>query len=487
MILKQQTLSPGPLILVPFLIVMTAAMGFLTLQGMEIYGLMAILAVLGAVIIILQPQLGIVILLTSFFVTYGKYLPTEGRFTPNNLLGLLFVVLLLLKLYRERDLWFLKEKAIQVFILLIILFLISSRFAEQQTTYVIPELDQTGRMLHNLITRFIFLVFFVNFIRTVRDVKLVIWVVLGLILVSGVSGMQASLGGTNPGEYRAAAQVGIQSAGNANRLAFMCVLGIAILWYFRQAVRSRLLSLLLIGLVPYLAVTTLMTGSRSGLLNLIILFFLIAMEGRFNIKRQVQVALAAITVAYLAAYFLTSTHVERLENLVPGASIEVKGTSSTEKRLRTLENGLKMVIEDPFFGIGIGNFMSNHLRVSGGAAKGSAHNSYLWAAAEGGVPVLLLYLILYGSTFKSLLQVERKSGHAELRLIARGLRTGLSAFLIFSFFADFWLNILMYMLVGLAIALRRVQESESAIVFDKGTEPPIPGYTTGVKSQTTPA
>jgi O-antigen ligase len=287
-------------------------------------------------------------------------------------------------------------------------------------------------MLQNLVTRFVFLIFFVSFIRTLRDVKLVVWAIIGLILVTAFSGAQASIEGMAPGSYRAAAKLGIQAAGNENRLAFLCVAGMAILWYCRRTVRWSLPQLLLTASLPLLALTALLTGSRSGLVNLAILFTLIAMEGRFSIKRQIQTALVVIVAVYLGAYFLTSTHIERLENLVPGASTAVKGTTSIDKRLRTLTDGLGMISENPLFGVGIGNFMWVHLQMTGTTT--SPHNSYLWAASEGGIPTLLLYLALFGVTLKDLLLVERRANQPELRLVARGVRTSLLALLVFTAF-----------------------------------------------------
>jgi hypothetical protein len=82
------------------------------------------------------------------------------------------------------------------------------------------------------------------------------------------------------------------------------------------------------------------------------------------------------------------------------------------------------------------------------------------ALTEGGVPVLVLYLLLFRLSMKNLLQAERESKNTETRLIARGLRIGLICFLFFSVFADFWFNIMTFILVGLAIVLRKIQTEE---------------------------
>jgi O-antigen ligase len=447
---------------VMFLTFISGGMGFLALQDKESIGLMAILAAVGAAIIFARPEFGILLFLASFFVTYGRLIPTEGRFTPNNLLGLLFTVLLLIKIYQEKNVAFLKEKVFQIFLLIVLFFHLSSAILEQKLGNPFPELDLTAVMLHELTSRFIFLVFFVNFIRTLRDVKSVLWMLIGIILVTAISGTVNSLQGTefNMGG-RAAADFGIGAAANANRMAFFCVLGIALTWYCKEMVHSNVLRIVLNAAIPGLAFATLLTASRSGLLNLFVVFALFAMEGKFSVRRQLHLVLVAAVVTFLAHDFLSGTHVERLGNLLPGSSIEKKGGGSTENRLHTLIEVSKIVAQNPILGTGIGNVRWVRLQMFGSAHHVlSPHNSYLLVLAEGGILVLVFYLLLFGLSLKYFLDAERKSKRSEVRLIARSLRTGLIAFLFFTFFADFWFSIVTYVFVGLAIVLRRLQAEE---------------------------
>ncbi|MGH8059826.1 MAG: O-antigen ligase family protein, partial [Candidatus Entotheonellia bacterium] len=276
--------------------------------------------------------------------------------------------------------------------------------------------------------------------------------------VTGLRGAVEGVAGSGREYVRATAEAGIQAAGNPNRLAFFAEVGIALLWYYPQEGRSRWPRLLRMAMIPGLAVTVLLAASRSGLMNLVLLFGLLVIGERFSVKRQLQTVLVLSLSAYLAVSLVTPAHIGRLENLFPGGSIMARGTRSVEGRTETLESGWEMIAREPLFGIGLGNFMWVHLQISG--RRTPSHNSYLWAAAEGGIPTLLLYLVLFGLTFKNLVQVERKARHPGLREVARGLRTSLLVFLSFSFFAEFWHNIIAYVLVGLAIVLRRLQEAE---------------------------
>jgi O-antigen ligase len=465
MTVKKQTLGVERLLWVLPLALLSGTLVLLALQGREMIGLGAILALIATAVIFIRPAIGILVFLASFFVTYGGIIPTQGRFTPNNVLGLFFLVLTIARAYQERNLDFLKDRTLQVFTLIVAFFHLSSHILERQLGNPLPQLDLTGRMLHELTTRFIFLVFFVNFIRTLRDVKLVLYLLLGIIIVTGLSGVANALtgGGFGIGGYRAAADVGISAAGNANRLAFYCVLGIALSWYYKQVVRSRVLNLFLTGAIPGLAIAALMTASRSGLLNLFVVFGLLAMEGRFSIVKQVRLILVVGVIVFFASDFLSDTHMERLWNIPLLSSSGGKGASSTGKRLNTIIDGSKIVIDRPIFGTGIGNFRWVRLQRFG--AAGPPHNSYLWAVTEGGVPTLGLYLLLFWLAFKKVLHVESHSNNREVSLIARGVRTGLLSFLFFSLFADFWLNIMTYVLVGLAIVLGRLRDEELPVDF----------------------
>jgi O-antigen ligase len=186
------------------------------------------------------------------------------------------------------------------------------------------------------------------------------------------------------------------------------------------------------------------------------------MQGRFSLKKQIQIALVMLLVGYGALSLLTASHFERLANIPfigDASSRATKGAGSTAGRESFLREGVKMVASSPLIGIGIGNFTWYYEKQSGRVGS-SPHNSYLAAAVEGGLPALLLYLMLFGCTLHHFGRVERETRDPELRAIACGLRWGMIVFLFFSLFAEFWLNIMTYLLIGCAIVLKRVHEQE---------------------------
>ena len=457
---KSFTLGPG-LLLLPLLLAVAAGMAYLTLQGMETFGLLGLWGLLVVAGLCLRPEMGIVFFMTTFFVTYSEFLPMKGPLTPNNLLGLLFVILLIVQIYREQDLWFVHERSLQLLFTLTVFMFVSSYIAEQSLVNTFEGIEGTSIKLDRMTTRFAFLLFFVNFIRTTRDLKLVLWTLVGIILLTAASAVPSR------GGYRLAATLGIAAAGNANWFAFFCVFGMAFLWSYRQAVRRNWLRLLFNAAVGGLAISVLLTGSRSGLLNLALLFALMTLQGRFSLKKQIQIALVMLLAGYGALSMLTASHFERLGNIPfigDASSVTTKGAESTAGRLSYLREGVKMVVESPLIGIGIGNFTWYYEKQSGRVGS-SPHNSYLAAAVEGGIPALLLYLMVFGYTFRHFGRVERETHDPELRAIASGLRLGMIVFLFFSLFAEFWLNIMTYLLVGCAIVLKRVHEQDVLASF----------------------
>lgn len=467
---KSFTLGSG-LLLLPLLLAVAAGMAYLTLQGMETFGLLGLWGLLVAAALCLRPEMGIVFFMTTFFITYSNILPVRGPLTPNNLLGLLFVILLIVQLYREQDLWFLHERSFQLLFILTVFMFVSSYIAEQSMVNTFEGIEGTRIKLHRMATRFAFLLFFVNFIRTTRDLKLVLWTLVGIILLTATSAVPGQ------GGYRLTATLGIAAAGNSNWFAFFCVFGMAFLWSYRQVVRRQWLRLLFNAAVGGLAISVLLTGSRSGLLNLVLLFALMTLQGRFSLKKQIQIAMVMLLVGYGALSFLTASHFERLGNIPfigDASSMTTKGAESTAGRESFLREGVKMVIASPLIGIGIGNFTWYYEQQSGRVGS-SPHNSYLAAAVEGGIPALLLYLMLFGYTYHHFRRVERESHDPELRAIASGLRLGMIVFLFFSLFAEFWLNIMTYLLIGCAIVLKRVHEQD--ILAN------VPGVATGPHSR----
>jgi O-antigen ligase len=125
--------------------------------------------------------------------------------------------------------------------------------------------------------------------------------------------------------------------------------------------------------------------------------------------------------------------------------------------------GLRMVADSPIFGVGPQRFGDYSRRYSGLNIAYIAHNTYLELAAEAGVPVLVVYLLLVATAVGTLGRAARlhyADEDRDLGLWADGLRTGLIGFAVAAFFISaqyekpFWLMIFLSIVVG-RLALRQ--------------------------------
>jgi hypothetical protein len=132
------------------------------------------------------------------------------------------------------------------------------------------------------------------------------------------------------------------------------------------------------------------------------------------------------------------------------------------KREETLEIGFSMFENYGLTGVGMGNFQEVSRQVYNSQFYKPTHNSYLWAAVEGGVFCISAYLFLFWITWKDIGIIVRLAHRdPSLAFIAPCLRVVFLLHCFFSAFADLWLNPITYVLIGMVITTRRYLESVS--------------------------
>src|SRR5581483_1609461 len=173
------------------------------------------------------------------------------------------------------------------------------------------------------------------------------------------------------------------------------------------------------------------TGSRSGFLGTVVLAGLLQ-TGPKQFRLPVRyLAGAGVVVALVVVTIIPQSAFDRMINFT-GA--ENRGaTASNKMRADTIYTGLHMVRDHPWLGIGLGNFREVSRQVYSDQFFRPPHNSYLWAASEGGLFALLLYILLLWITWRDL-QVVTRLAHRdpELGYIAAGIRCVYVLFVVFS-------------------------------------------------------
>jgi O-antigen ligase len=388
----------------------------------------------------MRPYWGVLIIVTAWFVEVS---------TVPKLVGAVLLIPLGLSFLRDRGIWVLQVPQIKVFLAIGVLFLVSTWWSDfHYPITLLPKLDDTGPMVQEFIAHLIFLILFLYFITTRHRIELTVWLILGLIVIAAVTAIfpLAIGGGTIK---RAAAAFSL--AENPNRLAFISLFATSLLWFFRSYKQTRRWKALTLPLLFLLPATALATGSRSGFLQIAVLTALILKEQEgLSAANRARGLLFLGCIVLVVAIAMPTAQLVRATTFSP--TTEAVGGQSLINRINRISIAIQMIADNPFFGLGIGNFRWMKQALYSLPGEADPHNSYLWALTAGGIGVLALYLLLFYITYRMLRQLER-AGPRELLWLSKGLKVNLILFLVFSAFADFWLSDFLYLIVGLTIAM----------------------------------
>jgi O-antigen ligase len=336
----------------------------------------------------------------------------------------------------------------------------------------LDALDLSTRSMLRLGFQLAFLTFITAFIRTPRQLALltgvfvvaVFWTIPGA-LTRTYSAEEAA---RSAEALRAAAVAGVQAAENANRLAFIALMAIALIWFAMQHYRSALLRVVGIGLMGVLTLTVLLTGSRSGLLNLALLPILLMAQSRLRARQILPIVLFGVLMIAIGALFVPQPILDRLLffNTPVEGTAQKSVEQSTARRFTVLQAGLELAARDPFFGIGIGNFRwATAMEVAYGGIAMAAHNAYLLALAEGGIVLLGVYLLLFWWTARELRTARWYSARLPavgLDWLVRATRTNLIMLLVFSLFAEAWKEFYFVLIIATSAALGQIYRRAAA-------------------------
>jgi hypothetical protein len=415
--------------------------------------------------------------LSTFLMAYPSWIQGSGYLTLNNVLGGIFAVLLTYEVYRTQDWWFIRVPQVLILLAIIGLYFLSEELNSPDPIKV--KLLGAGfyfaEGLRIFINRVAFTVFFITFIRTPRHVRMIYMLALAFMMITALSGVQNVLAGGGLKGYRAFAfvessdlvtgQVGlIRAAGNPNRLAMFAVLAMAGLWYLMQSMRSKTSRVVIVPILVTLALAVFLSASRSGLVGLVVCTAVIVIDGGLDLRRIFTIVLSAMLLAVVAVQFVPERNLERILNL-PGTESAAtgEGEASLERRQTNIFLAWELFKENPILGVGMGNWAVVRFLRDPARSAGSPHNSFLLALVEGGIFVLLLFLLVLWFTWRDLRIAEYyvtmpEFPLAHLTWIVKATKASLIVLTYFSLVADLFNLVLLFMLIGFAVTLRRVVE-----------------------------
>jgi O-antigen ligase len=206
-----------------------------------------------------------------------------------------------------------------------------------------------------------------------------------------------------------------------------------------------------------LAAAVILTQSRGALIGLGI----VALGELFGRRRPGVYKAALVAVTLFGLVSAPSALWNRLENVQVSGEALNGDTQSTEARYQILIAGLNMVEAHPFFGVGLDLFKPlspkyNPRLLEMHNPGQIAHNTYMQAAAEGGLITLALFLILMALGLHNCRVVAANTKQPEVRQLASAIRMSIFAFATASFFLSANYLVFFWLIIFLSQNLRHV-------------------------------
>jgi O-antigen ligase len=263
---------------------------------------------------------------------------------------------------------------------------------------------------------------------------------------------------------------------DANDLATLIATALPLGLYFALTHRRIVLRLLSIVGLLVLVVALIRSGSRGGFLAFLAIVAFILL-GFTTIRARARVGGLVVILVVLSASASDKYWAQMQTIIHPHEDYNLTDDAG---RVKIWKRGIGYMLDRPMFGVGMGNFQTAEGTISTlarrrehgrGVRWGAAHNTFVQAGAELGVPGVLFLIGLIVSVFISLRRVARYGARAgpagtDLSRLAQSLMAGLVGFVVGGFFLSLAYSDMLYTLAALAVALAKVARTQSASRFE---------------------
>jgi O-antigen ligase len=256
------------------------------------------------------------------------------------------------------------------------------------------------------------------------------------------------------------------SIGNSNDYAAHMILVLPfLLWVVLNPKRGVVFRLGALGAISYGVYMILATGSRGGLVALIVAFLFIMF--RSPGRQRLGIIIAGV-VGLLSLPAVVSPQTLRRVLTFSANSDMQEAVESQEIRQYTLKKSIEFTVTHPIFGIGPGQFRNYEGKTSRQEGKHGAwletHNTYMAAMADCGIPAGIAFMLGVASTFLLLNRVYRQArGDPKYREIAAAALCMMTSMVGFAVAITFLTKAYWFYLpamTGLAIALNFAAQRE---------------------------
>ena len=242
---------------------------------------------------------------------------------------------------------------------------------------------------------------------------------------------------------------------NPNDLAFAIVLSMPFALAFMVTARNTIVKAFWLCGMLVMMLAIFMTASRAGFIDLVIcgsvtLYF-------FGIKgRRFYLIVATGIVGAVVMAAAGGKLYDRFTALSGDSTTDQSAYGSYEDRKYLMLRAVDAIEHYPIFGIGVRNFPTYSL------IWHDVHMTYLQVCAEGGIAVLVIYLMFFYLGFKNLKIIRRtKNLDSDIVLFAGALQSSLVGFVVGALFAPEAYQFFPYFAVAFtATLLQTIREQE---------------------------
>ena len=287
----------------------------------------------------------------------------------------------------------------------------------------------------------------VNIIDSAKFLKVVLWIIILSGLTISLLGMYQFLSSPHFAIWMNRIASTRQ---DPNNLALTLVSVFPVVIALLRAERGKKRKIFLFFVCVIIFFTIPLTLSRGGFLALSAILFVLVTKAR---KKKIA---GVLLISIIGCSIV----------LLPGEVWERVGTISVESfdrsiqmRMMLLKGGLKMFLDHPLVGVGIGNFIIHSVQYSGVFIPSFAHNMFIHVAAEMGIFGILLFSSLIWITWRSLRQVQRlafRKNDSFFQHVSQGLEISLIGFCVGSLFLSQHFNKMLWIIIALTVSVKHI-------------------------------
>ncbi|HKI82759.1 MAG TPA: O-antigen ligase family protein [Candidatus Krumholzibacteria bacterium] len=239
-----------------------------------------------------------------------------------------------------------------------------------------------------------------------------------------------------------------------NFFAMHLLLAIPFYWYLAERIESKFWKLPALGMIPLAVLCVFLTASRGGLLGIAAAFGMIAWQSRHRVP-------ALIGGILLLGGFYVVAAPQTLKGRAD-TIVHYEGEASAEGRLHSWRAGTKMMLSNPFLGVGPAQYVSQY-RFYDSSKPRQAHNILVQTGGEYGITGLIFLILFHVFVFRRLLRLRDEEGADDplVRSWAKTLLASQVAFWVTAFFISAERYEFGWFIGALAVSLTLTLQRES--------------------------